>query len=211
MENLLLKNREWAAKQIAQDPDYFHRLSQLQTPEILWIGCSDSRVPANQITGTLPGEVFVHRNVANLVPENDLNLLSVLHFAVNYLKVKHIIVCGHYGCGGIKAALSNESFGILDKWLINIKKIISENEASLMAMTDPSAREDAVTEMNVTYQARNLTNTSIIQDAWKAEQRPIIHGWIFGLKDGILNPLFVVDPAHHDDEMWERAITSIVS
>jgi carbonic anhydrase len=195
MENLFVNNRKWAAKQLEDDPEYFNKLSKLQTPEFLWIGCSDSRVPANQITGTMPGEVFVHRNVANLVPEDDLNLLSVLHFAVNYLKVKHIIVCGHYGCGGIKAALSDDSFGILDKWLINIKKVYQDNKEMLDAISDPSEKEDRLTELNVEQQVRNLINTSIIQEAWEKEQRPFVHGWVFGLKDGILKPLFEVDPS----------------
>ncbi len=133
--------------------------------------------------------------MANLVPENDLNLLSVLHYAVNYLKVKHVIICGHYGCGGIKAALSDDSYGILDKWLINIKKIRDQNREMLDAISDPIAREDALAELNVQQQVRNLINTSIIQDAWKKENSPIVHGWIFGLKDGILNPVLEIDPA----------------
>lgn len=193
MKKLLLKNKAWAAEQIAEDPEYFERLAHLQAPEFLWIGCSDSRVPANQITGTLPGEVFVHRNVANLVPENDLNLLSVLHYAVNYLKVKQIIICGHYGCGGVKAALSDESFGILDKWLINIKKIRDENREMLNAIVDETAREDALAELNVRQQVQNIIKTDIIRDVWKKENRPSIHGWIFGLKDGILKPLVQAD------------------
>jgi carbonic anhydrase len=195
MENLLVNNRRWAEKQLREDPEYFNKLSGLQTPEFLWIGCSDSRVPANQITGTMPGEVFVHRNVANLVPEADLNMLSVVHYAVNYLDVKHIILCGHYGCGGIKAALSNDSFGILDQWLVNIKQVYHDNRERLDAIHDPVEREDALAELNVEQQVRNLINTSNIQEAWEKKKRPFIHGWIFGLKDGILKPLLEIDPS----------------
>lgn len=194
-DKLLLENKAWAAEQIAEDPDYFERLSHLQSPEFLWIGCSDSRVPANQITGTLPGEVFVHRNIANLVIKNDLNLLSVLHYAVNYLKVKYIIICGHYGCGGVKAALSDDSFGILDEWLVNLKKIRDENHDFLYSITDENEREDALAELSVKQQVRNICETSIIRDAWKNENRPSIHGWIYGLKDGLLKPLVLADPA----------------
>ena len=194
-EKLLLENKAWAAEQLIENPKYFENLSQVQTPEFLWIGCSDSRVPANQITGTLPGEVFVHRNIANLVVENDVNLLSVLHYAVNYLKVKNIIVCGHYRCGGVKAALSNDSFGILDKWLINLKKVRDANHEYLQSLPDEVLREDALAELSVKQQVRNLIDTTIIQDAWKSDRRPSIHGWIYGLQDGLLKPLMMVDPA----------------
>lgn len=194
-EKLLLENKAWAAEQLIENPKYFENLSQVQTPEFLWIGCSDSRVPANQITGTLPGEVFVHRNIANLVVENDVNLLSVLHYAVNYLKVKNIIVCGHYRCGGVKAALSNDSFGILDKWLINLKKVRDANHEYLQSLPDEVSREDALAELSVKQQVRNLIDTTIIQDAWKSDRRPSIHGWIYGLQDGLLKPLMMVDPA----------------
>lgn len=191
---LLLENKAWAAEQLADDPYYFKRLANVQTPEFLWIGCSDSRVPANQITNTLPGELFVHRNIANLVVENDINLLSVLHYAVTYLKVKHIVICGHYGCGGVKAALSDESFGILDKWLINIKKVRDENEKLLRAIPDEEGRADALAELSVKQQVRNVASTTIVADAWESEQRPSIHGWIYGIKDGILKPLLKLDP-----------------
>lgn len=194
-EKLLLENKAWAAEQLIENPKYFENLSKVQTPEFLWIGCSDSRVPANQITGTLPGEVFVHRNIANLVVENDVNLLSVLHYAVNYLKVKNIIVCGHYRCGGVKAALGNDSFGILDKWLINLKKVRDANWEYLQSLPDEISREDALAELSVKQQVRNLIDTTIIQDAWQADRRPSIHGWIYGLQDGLLKPLLKVDPA----------------
>jgi carbonic anhydrase len=194
-EKLLLENKAWAAEQLIENPHYFEDLSKVQTPEFLWIGCSDSRVPANQITGTLPGEVFVHRNIANLVVENDVNLLSVLHYAVNYLKVKNIIVCGHYRCGGVKAALGNDSYGILDKWLINLKKVRDANWKYLESLPDENSREDALAELSVKQQVRNIIDTTIVQDAWKAYKRPSIHGWIYGLQDGLLKPLLMVDPA----------------
>jgi carbonic anhydrase len=185
-EKLLLENKAWAAEQVHADAAYFEKLAIIQKPEFLWIGCSDSRVPANQITGTLPGQVFVHRNIANLVVENDLNLLSVLHYAVNYLNVRHIIVCGHYGCGGIKAALSDDSFGILDKWLINIKKVKEANSEMLRNIADENERVDALAELNVKEQVKNILATCILQDAWKKEKSPGVHGWIYGLKDGLL-------------------------
>ena len=197
---MLLENKAWAAEQLIEDPKYFERLAHVQTPEFLWIGCSDSRVPANQITGTLPGEVFVHRNIANLVVENDVNFLSVLHYAVNYLRVKNIIVCGHYRCGGVKAALSDDSFGILDKWLTNLKNIREANREYLYSLPDPESREDALAELSVKQQVRNIINTTIIQDAWQAEKRPAIHGWIYGLQDGLLKPLLMVDPEPAEPE-----------
>lgn len=193
-EKMLLENKAWAAEQLIEDPKYFERLSHVQTPEFLWIGCSDSRVPANQITGTLPGEVFVHRNIANLVVDNDPNFISVLHYAVNYLKVNHIIVCGHYGCGGVKAAMSDESYGILDRWLINLKNVRDENKDFLDSLPSDEAREDALAEFSVMQQVRNIIETTIIQDAWKESKRPSIHGWIYGMKDGLLKPLLLVDP-----------------
>jgi carbonic anhydrase len=199
-EKLLLENKAWAAEQLIENPKYFQNLSKVQTPEFLWIGCSDSRVPANQITGTLPGEIFVHRNIANLVVENDVNLLSVLHYAVNYLKVKNIIVCGHYRCGGVKAALSNDTFGILDKWLINLKKIRDANSELLDSLPHDLAREDALAELSVKQQVQNLINTTIIRDAWKNEMRPGIHGWIYGLEDGLLKPLVMVQPEPAEPE-----------
>jgi len=193
-EKMLLENKAWAAEQLTDDPQYFERLAKVQSPEFLWIGCSDSRVPANQITGTLPGEVFAHRNIANLVVENDINFFSVLHYAVNYLKVKNIIVCGHYRCGGVKAALSDKSFGILDKWLVNLKKVRDEHSEYLNSIPEDELREDALAELNVKQQVRNIINTTIIQDAWKSEKRPDIHGWIYRITDGLLKPLVHVAP-----------------
>lgn len=197
-EKLLLENKAWAAEQVAHDPGYFYRLAHLQSPEFLWIGCSDSRVPANQITGTLPGEVFVHRNIANLVIEDDLNLLSVLHYAVTYLKVRHVIICGHYGCGGIRAAYSEDSYGILDKWLLSVKAIRDENRETLEAIKDEEERIDLLAELTVLQQVRNIIKTNIIKDAWEKEKRPVIHGWIYGLKDGLIKPLVKVDPVLND-------------
>lgn len=193
-ERLLLENKAWAAEQVMDDPKYFERLAKVQHPEFLWIGCSDSRVPANQITGTTPGEIFVHRNIANLVVENDVNLLSVLHYAVTYLKVKHVIVCGHYGCGGIKAAMGNESYGILDGWLQNIKNVRDEHMDQLLELKDEEARADLLAELSVRRQAQNIANTTIITDAWESDQRPSVHGWIYGLKDGLIKPLVHIQP-----------------
>lgn len=190
-EKLLLENKAWAAEQVDRDPDFFNRLSKLQSPEILWIGCSDSRVPANQITGTLPGEIFVHRNVANLVINTDVNVLSVLDFAVNHLKVKHIIVCGHYGCGGIKAACSNKDYKfLLNMWLRNIKDVYRMHKKELEAIKDEEERCDRLTDLNVVEQVQNLAKTSIIQRSWEKKKRPDLHGWVYGLKDGLIKPVF---------------------
>ena len=193
-EKLLLENKAWAAEQLMDNPEYFERLAKVQTPEFLWIGCSDSRVPANQITGTTPGEIFVHRNIANLVVDHDVNLLSVLHYAVTYLKVKHVIVCGHYGCGGIKAALGNESYGILDGWLQNIKKVRDENMDQLLELKDEESRADLLAELSVKQQAQNIANTTIVTDCWARDQRPSVHGWIYGLKDGLIKALVEFQP-----------------
>ncbi|MEP6749029.1 MAG: carbonic anhydrase [Bacteroidota bacterium] len=203
-EKLLLENKAWAAGKVEVDPEYFNRLSLLQTPEFLWIGCSDSRVPANEITGTQPGEIFVHRNVANMVVNTDVNLLSVLDFAVNHLQVKHVIVCGHYGCGGIKAAITNTDFkAVLNMWLRNIKDVYRLHRVELDAMTNEAARIDRLTELNVKEQVFNLAKTSIIQKAWKTAQRPDLHGWVYGLKDGIINPVFEMKAGTHIDEIYE--------
>jgi carbonic anhydrase len=203
-EKLLLENKAWAAEKVKADPEYFNRLAHLQTPDFLWIGCSDSRVPANEITGTQPGEIFVHRNVANMVVNTDVNLLSVLDYAVNHLKVKHVIVCGHYGCGGIKAATTNSDFKpVLNMWLRNIKDVIRLHRKELDSITDENARIDRLTELNVQEQVFNLAKTSIIQKAWKHEQRPHLHGWVYGLKDGIINPVFEMKAGTHIDEIYE--------
>ena len=203
-EKLLLENKAWAAEKVNDDPAYFSRLANLQVPEFLWIGCSDSRVPSNEITGTQPGEIFVHRNVANLVINTDVNLLSVLDYAVNHLKVKHVIVCGHYGCGGIKAAITNHDFkAVLNMWLRNIKDVYRIHRAELDAITDADKKTDRLVELNVKEQVFNLAKTSIIQRAWKQEQRPHLHGWVYGLNDGIINTVFEMNAGTHIDTIYE--------
>lgn len=203
-EVLLNENKQWAARKVSDDPEYFDRLAHLQTPEFLWIGCSDSRVPANEITGTEPGEIFVHRNVANLVINTDVNLLSVLDYAVNHLKVKHVIVCGHYGCGGVKAAITNHDFQqVLNMWLRNIKDVYRIHRTELDQFTDDTAKANRLTELNVQEQVFNLAKTSIIQRAWKHEQRPDLHGWVYGLDNGIIKPVFEMKAGTHIDELYE--------
>lgn len=203
-EKLLLENKAWAKEKITDDPDYFTRLSHLQTPEFLWIGCSDSRVPANEITGTQPGEIFVHRNVANLVINTDVNLLSVLDFAVNHLKVKHVIVCGHYGCGGIKAATTKTDFKyVLNMWLRGIKDVYRIHRQELDEIKDEEQRCDRLVELNVQEQLQNLAKTSIIQRAWKQEQRPDLHGWVYGLKDGLIKPVLEMKAGTSIDPLYE--------
>jgi carbonic anhydrase len=202
-ERLLLENKAWASEKVSEDPDYFNRLANIQTPEFLWIGCSDSRVPANEITGTQPGEIFVHRNVANMVVHTDLNLLTVLDYAVNHLKVKHVIVCGHYNCGGVKAALTQHNFGIINKWLRNIKDVHRIHRSELDAIQDDEAKTNRLVELNVQEQVINLAKTSIIQRTWKHEQRPDLHGWVYGLKDGIIKPVFEMKAGAQLDEIYE--------
>ena len=202
-ERLLLENKAWAAEKVLDDPEFFKRLANIQEPEFLWIGCSDSRVPANEITGTQPGEIFVHRNVANMVVHTDLNLLTVLQYAVVVLKVKHIIVCGHYGCGGVKAALSQHSFGIINKWLRNIKDVHRIHREEIDSLATMDERVNMLTELNVQEQVMNLAKTSIIQKAWKEENRPHLHGWVYGLNDGIINPIFEMAAGSHIDPIYE--------
>lgn len=203
-EVLLKENKLWAADKVKQDPEYFDRLAHLQTPEFLWIGCSDSRVPANEITGTQPGEIFVHRNIANLVINTDVNLLSVLDYAVNHLKVKHVIVCGHYGCGGIKSAILNHDFkALLNMWLRNIKDVYRIHRSELDLIQDEEKKENRLVELNVMEQVFNLAKTSIVQRAWKHEQRPDLHGWVYGLKDGIIKPVYEMKAGTHIDELYE--------
>ena len=205
-EKLLLENKAWAHEKQVEDPEFFKRLSALQTPEFLWIGCSDSRVPANQITGTQPGEIFVHRNIANLVIHTDTNLISVLDYAVTHLKVKHIIVCGHYGCGGVKAAMSNTDYNlVLNMWLTNIKDVYSHNETELKAIPDEEKRTDRLTELIVTQQVKNLAKTSVVQHAWKSRNAPHLHGWVYGLKDGLINPVFEMEANSEIDPIYKYA------
>ncbi len=193
IERLLLENKAWAAEKNTDDPKFFKRLSSIQIPDFLWIGCSDSRVPADQITGTQPGEIFVHRNVANLVVKDDLNLLTALEYAVKYLKVKHVIVCGHYGCGGVIAADSNDSFGNIDKWLTNIKDVKKSHINELQQISDKNNQIDRLVELNVMEQVKNLATTDIIQNSWRQGEYPILHGWVYGLKDGIIKNIMRLD------------------
>jgi len=203
-EKLLEENKKWASEKTGQDPGYFERLSHIQTPEFLWIGCSDSRVPANEITGTQPGEIFVHRNVANLVINTDVNLLAVLDYAVAHLKVKHVIVCGHYGCGGIRAAATKTDFKpVLNMWLRNIKDVIRHHRGELSLIADEEQYLDKLVELNVQEQVFNLAKTSIIQRAWKQELRPDLHGWAYGLKDGIIKPVYEMKAGTHIDPLYE--------
>jgi carbonic anhydrase len=202
-KHLLLENKAWATSKVMEDPNYFSRLSKIQSPKFMWIGCSDSRVPANEITGTDPGEIFVHRNIANMVVHTDLNLLSVLQYAVEVLHVEHIIVCGHYGCGGVKAAVTRQSFGIINKWLRNIKDVHRIHERELEEISDEDERIDKLVELNVQEQVMNLAKTSIIQKAWKYENRPQLHGWVYSLKDGLLKQIYSMPPNTHFDDLYE--------
>jgi len=190
-KQLLENNKNWVAKQLAIDPVYFDKLANSQNPEYLWIGCSDSRVPANQITGTLPGDIFVHRNIANLVVHSDMNMLSVLSYAVEVLKVKHIIVCGHYGCGGVLAAMENKQFGLIDNWLRHIKDVYRYHHKELDAIEDKTQRARRFVEVNVIEQVHDLGKTSIVQNAWKNNQPLHVHGWVYDIHDGIIKDLNV--------------------
>ncbi len=203
-EKLLLNNKAWAKEQIIDDPQFFERLADVQKPEVLWIGCSDSRVPADRITNTQPGEIFVHRNIANLVVNTDVNLLSVLSYAVGHLKVKHVIVCGHYGCGGVRASMSKNDFRpVLNMWLRNIKDVYRLHREELDAIEDEDQRADRLTELNVQEQVINLAKTSIVQRTWAQDQQPHLHGWVYGLKDGLIKPVFDIAPGTHIDSLYE--------
>ncbi len=203
-EKLLLENKAWAKEKVTDDPQFFDRLRDLQTPEFLWIGCSDSRVPANEITGTQPGEIFVHRNVANLVVNTDVNLLAVLDYAVTHLRVKHVIVCGHYGCGGVKAAMTPVDFKpVLNMWLRNIKDVIRHHRDELAAIEDESSRADRLVELNVIEQVQNLAKSTIIQRCWEREQRPDLHGWVYGLADGLIKPVFEMRAGTPIDDVYK--------
>jgi carbonic anhydrase len=202
-QKLLEENRNWAAEQVERDPEYFSRLVDIQQPEFMWIGCSDSRVPANELTGSQPGEIFVHRNVANMVVHTDLNMLSVLQYAVEVLKVKHIIVCGHYGCGGVRAAMTQTSLGLINKWLRNIKDVYRIHRNEIDAIEDETKRSNRLVELNVKEQVMNLAKTSIVQSAWKNENRPDLHGWVYDLHDGIINPVFEILAGDHIDPLYE--------
>jgi len=189
LNQLFANNQRWASDCCDRDPEFFTRLVNQQTPEYLWIGCADSRVPANEIVGLDPGEIFVHRNVANLVPHADMNCLSVLQFAVDVLKVKHVIVVGHYGCGGVKAAYQTSDHGMIDNWLRNIKDVIRDSRKELNSLPDDETRIDRVVELNVIRQVMNVASTTIVQAAWHRGQELAVHGWVYSLSDGLLKDL----------------------
>ncbi|MEO8472757.1 MAG: carbonate dehydratase [Chryseolinea sp.] len=189
--SLLEGNKAWVREKLDVDPQFFEKLSHGQQPQFLWIGCSDSRVPANEITNTQPGDIFVHRNIANMVVHSDMNMLSVLDYAVNILKVKHVIVCGHYGCGGIKAAMDNEQYGLVDNWLRFIKDVYRTHARELDGIKDEKKRFDRFAELNVVEQVFDLTKTSIIQNAWRERNEPKVHGWIYNLQTGLIQDLGV--------------------
>ena len=188
---LFQNNRAWAKRTLEESPGFFGRLSSQQSPEFLWIGCADSRVPANEIVGLLPGELFVHRNVANLVVHTDLNCLSVLQYAVDVLRVKHVIVCGHYGCGGVRAALNRDRLGLIDNWLRHVQDVAEQHQRLLAPIEDVATRVDRLCELNVIEQVRHVCQTTIVQEAWARGQTLAIHGWIYGLHDGHLRDLGV--------------------
>ena len=190
-QRLIENNKTWVAEQLQLDPNFFENLSKGQTPEYLWIGCSDSRVPAESITGTDPGEMFVHRNIANMVVHSDMNMLSVLSYAVEVLKVKHVIVCGHYGCGGVIAAMKNQQFGLIDNWLRHIKDVYRYHHQELDAIEDETLRARRFVEVNVQEQVHDLGKTSIVQNAWKRNQPLHLHGWVYDIHDGLINDLGV--------------------
>lgn len=202
-KKLLLANKAWVKDKLDVREDYFLRMADDQTPEFLWIGCSDSRVPAEDVTGTEPGELFVHRNIANQIIHTDFNMLSVLQYAVDVLKVKHIIVCGHYGCGGVKNALSHKHLGLINKWLRNIKDVYRFHQQELDGITDGNARFRRLVELNVEEQVRKLAETSFVQHAWQHEQRPDIHGWVYDLHTGYLNDLLLLTPDTAIDDIYK--------
>ena len=191
IRQLFENNRNWATRIVEEEPGFFDRLSAQQSPEFLWIGCADSRVPANEIVGLLPGELFVHRNVANLVVHTDLNCLSVLQYAVDVLKVKHVIVCGHYGCGGVRAALNRDRLGLIDNWLRHVQDVVEQHQQLLAPITDVPGKTNRLCELNVIEQVRHVCQTTIVQEAWARGQAIAIHGWIYGLHDGRLRDLGV--------------------
>ena len=203
-KKILDNNKTWVESQLALDQDYFKDLAKGQNPHLLWIGCSDSRVPANEIIGAKPGEVFVHRNIANMVVHSDMNMLSVLDYAVNVLKVKHVLVCGHYGCGGVKAAMGNDSIGIIDNWIRHIKDVYRLHQSYLDSIKDETERFNAFVEVNVKEQVFDLAKTSIVQSAWKNGQDLTLHGWAYGLNSGFVTDLDVNISSDVDlDEVYQ--------
>lgn len=207
LSNLFANNRVWAAEIQQRHPGFFQKLSMQQKPEYLWIGCADSRVPANEIVDLLPGELFVHRNVANVVVHTDLNCLSVIQYAVEVLNVKHIIVCGHYGCGGVKAALQNSKLGLIDNWLRHIQDVAEKFESQLLALPDEQQRVDRLCELNVIEQAANVCQTTVVQSAWDRGQDLSVHSWIYGIEDGLLQDLsFCVNGNDEFKETYRQLI-----
>jgi len=201
-QKLLIQNKSWAEEKVSNDAQFFERLSREQKPKYLWIGCSDSRVPANEITNTDPGDMFVHRNIANLVVHTDMNIMSVVQYAVEYLSIEHIIVCGHYGCGGVRAALTHESYGLINKWLRNIKDVYRIHREELDMITDMDKKADRLSELNVYEQVLNLAQTSFVQRAWKEHKRPHLHGWIYNIKDGLLKEIYHQEPGSPIDPIY---------
>lgn len=209
VSRLFKNNQAWSANIAAQDPSFFESLSQIQTPEFLWIGCSDSRVPANEITGLKPGEIFVHRNVANVVAHGDLNCLAVVQFAVDVLKVRDVLIVGHYGCGGVKAALENARLGLVDNWLRHIHDVKLKHSDLLRSISDEKARFNRLCELNAIEQARHLCQTTVIQDAWARGQPLTVHSWIYGLTDGIIHDLgYSVSDPEAVDNRYESVVRS---
>ena len=193
-KNLLLANKAWVQEKLRLESDYFENLSQGQQPTYLWIGCSDSRVPAEEITGTAPGEIFVHRNIANMVIHTDLNVQSVLHYGIEVLKVNHVIVCGHYGCGGVRAAMTQNHFGVMDQWLRNIKDVFYYHNIDILGAGDTEAQVNRLVELNVLNQLNCIKQTRVLQKAWSQRQGPTLHGWVFGLNDGLIRNLYRMEP-----------------
>lgn len=217
LEYLFRNNRQWAARLRGNDPDFFNELAQQQSPDFLWIGCSDSRVPANDIVGLMPGELFVHRNIANLMVHSDINGLSVLQFAVEVLKVRHIIVCGHYGCGGVRAAMQQQPMGLIDNWLRHIRDVYQNNRLELESCSDEESRLDRLCELNVMTQVQHVCETGIVQGAWERGQELSVHGWIYAIQDGHLHDLHLttrsaarIDPAYRLISETRRAEIEVV-
>jgi carbonic anhydrase len=211
LSHLFAKNRAWAAAMVRDDPEFFERLSHQQAPQYLWIGCSDSRVPANQIVGLLPGEMFVHRNVANVVVHTDLNCLSAIQFAVEVLRVEHIIVCGHYGCGGVLAALRDDKLGLIDNWLRHVQDVRRKHQAQIDALETEAQRHCCLCELNVIEQVVNVSQTTVVREAWARGQALAMHGWVYDLRDGLLQDLGICVTAEMElPACFEAARASIV-
>jgi carbonic anhydrase len=211
LKHLFTNNREWAAEMTRGEPDFVSRLARQQAPQFLWIGCSDSRVPANQIVGLVPGEMFVHRNVANLVVHTDLNCLSAIQFAVEVLRVKHIIVCGHYGCGGVLSALRDDKLGLIDNWLRHVQDVRSKHETQLVSLLSEEQRHNRLCELNVIEQVVNVSQTTVVQEAWARGQSLAVHGWIYRLDDGLLHDLGICVTAEAElEDCYKSALAASV-